>query len=100
MNQGPTTTVLVSSPNPSLVKQAVIFTATITGVYGGTPTGSVTFKQRKITLKVVTLVNGQASYTTIYKTAGAYSITATYSGDGKFQGSTSTLTQVVNKPRK
>jgi Bacterial Ig-like domain (group 3)/Beta-propeller repeat/Protein of unknown function (DUF1573) len=93
-----TSTLLSASPNPSLLRQAVTFTVQVAGQYGGTPTGSVTFKQSSLILKVVTLVNGQAVYTTSYSTAGVNSITAIYSGDVNFLGSTSaTLKQVVNK---
>jgi hypothetical protein len=86
VNKAATTTTLVSNLNPSLVSQAVTFTAT------------VTFKQGATTLKVVSLGSGQASYTTTYSTSGTRSITATYSGDGNFFNSTAaTLKQVVNK---
>jgi hypothetical protein len=40
----PTTTVLISSVNPSVSGKPVIFTATVSSPSGGTPTGKVTFR--------------------------------------------------------
>jgi hypothetical protein len=98
VNKAGTTTGLVSNINPSLVSQAVTFTATVAGQYAGMPTGSVTFKLGTVVLKVVTLANAQASYTSSYSTAGSRLIKATYSGDANFLVSNSTaVNQVVNK---
>src|SRR5262249_3036209 len=50
------------------------------------------------TLGTFPLLNGQGSYTTTYATTGTRSITAIYSGDANFIGSTSAvLKQGVNK---
>ena len=43
VDKATTTTALASAPNPSDVNQFVNLTATITGQYGGIPTGQVTF---------------------------------------------------------
>src|SRR5206468_8395061 len=95
-----TSTVLNSSPNPSVFGQAVTLTATVTPVVADTiaPTGTVVFKDGATTLGVVTLVNGSASLVTSALAAGAHSLTATYSGDLEFSPSTSAVrTQTVNR---
>src|SRR2546430_1756972 len=86
-----TSTVLNSSPNPSVFGQAVTLTATVTPVRPDTiaPTGTVVFKDGATTLGVVTLVNGSASLVTSALAAGAHSLTAAYSGDLEFSASTS-----------
>jgi uncharacterized repeat protein (TIGR03803 family) len=94
-----TSTALTSSANPSAYLQPVTFTATVTPQGSGTPTGTVTFYDGTYgtTLCVVTLPSsGQAVCTTSTLNQGSQIITATYSGDSKFLGSTSSqLTQVV-----
>ena len=95
-----TSTVLNSSPNPSVFGQAVTLTATVTPVVADTiaPTGTVVFKDGATTLGVVTLVNGSASLVTSTLAAGAHSLTATYSGDLEFSPSASAVrTQTVNR---
>jgi hypothetical protein len=90
---------VASNTNPSTFGQAVTFTATVTST-GGTPTGTVTFKDGATTLGTGTLNGaGQATFTTAALAAGSHSITAAYAGDANFIGSTSpALTQVVNAP--
>jgi len=95
-----TTTTLASSKNPSQYGQSVKFTATITHSGTGTPTGTVTFKNGTAVLGTGTVSGGKASLSTAALTVstGGHSITAVYSGDSNFAGSTSTaLKQVVNK---
>jgi hypothetical protein len=88
---------LSSSANPSLYSQAVTFTAQVTGS-GGTPTGTVSFLKGTTTLATETLSGGTATFTTSSLSVGSYSITAVYSGNSSFAGSTSAvLTQTVNK---
>ena len=68
------------------------FTATVTVVApgAGTPTGTVTFKDGATTLGTGTLNGaGVATFTTTALAAGSHYITATFSGDGSFNGSTS-----------
>ncbi len=95
-----TTTVVTSSANPSTVGQSVSFTATVAGASGssGVPTGSVTFMDAGTTLGRGTLnAAGMATYSTSSLSIGSQSITAVYSGDSNFNGSTSAaLTQMVN----
>jgi hypothetical protein len=87
-------TAVVSSLNPSTVGQAVTFTATVTGT-GGTPSGTVTFKDGATTLGSITLVAGKAAVTTSALPAGQQTITATYSGDTSFGSSSGTVVQDV-----
>ena len=59
-----TSTALTASPNPSAAGQTVIFTATVTSA-GGTPTGTVTFREGATALGSGTLNGaGQATFTT------------------------------------
>lgn len=93
-----TTTMLVSSRNPSEVGQAVTFTASVTSP-GGTPTGSVSFRNGGTVIGTGTLAGGSASFTTSSLAKGSHVITAAYDGDGGFTASTSAgLTQAVNIP--
>jgi hypothetical protein len=92
-----TSTTVASSVNPSAFGQAVKFTATVKAT-SGTPTGTVTFKNGTATLGTGTLSAGKATLTTAALTAGTHSITAVYSGDANFAGSTSpALSQVVKQ---
>ena len=88
-------TAVVSSLNPSLFGQSVTFTATVTG---GSPTGTVQFKDGATNLGgPVALSGGSAGYTTAALAVGSHSITAVYSGDASNAPSTSSvLTQSVN----
>ena len=72
-----TATVLTARPNPTLVSQAVTFTATVTG--GSTPTGSVTFKDGATVIGGGTLFSGVATFVTTALAAGSHAITAVYS---------------------
>jgi Big-like domain-containing protein len=91
----PTSTAVTSSLNPSNAGQSVTFTATVNSL-SGTPTGSVTFFDGPSAIGTNPLSAGQATLTTSTLTAGTHSITARYSGDTTFAGSTSTaLTQTV-----
>jgi hypothetical protein len=95
-----TTTTLLSSANPSVVGDAVTFTATVTDALG-IPVGSVAFLDGGSALSTPSLVGGTASYTTSTLTAGSHSITAQFlpdlALDPTLVGSVSAiLTQVVN----
>jgi hypothetical protein len=83
-----TRTTVVSSANPSRGGQPVTFTATVSGA-GGTPTGSVTFKDGATVLAVRPLAGGRSTLTIRTLTAGPHSITAVYSGSSSFASSTS-----------
>jgi|GEM_PF-2466068 len=91
-------TTLSSSKNPSVFNQSVTFTAKVTST-GGTPAGTVTFKNGGATLGTGALNgSGIATFTTTTLAVGAHSITAAYAGNGDFLASTSAaLSQTVNK---
>ena len=93
--KAPTTTTLTSSPNPSQLGQTVKFTASVTGQYGGTPTGSITFKDGQMVLGQVQLSGGVARYKTSTLTAGKHHIWANYSGDQNFRVSQGLVIQDV-----
>jgi len=96
VSKASTTTTLTASPNPSGVGQSVTLTAVVAGQFGGTATGSVTFSNGSTSLGSVSFSNGAASLSTSALPLGSNSITAVYSGDSNFTGSTSTaLSQVV-----
>jgi hypothetical protein len=92
-----TTTLLSSTPNPSLYNQAVTFTATVTAAVG-TPTGTVAFKDGASTIGTSVLnSSGVAALVTSSLAVGSHSVTAVYSGDGSHDGSTSSpVVQVVS----
>jgi hypothetical protein len=96
------TTTLVSSPNPSAPGQSVTFTASVAGPSGATatPTGSVTFLDGSTSLGSQALdANAKGTFSTATLSSGSHSITAQYSGDATYAGSTSSLvTQVVGMP--
>jgi hypothetical protein len=93
-----TTTTLTSSANPSNVGQAVTFTATVTSS-GGTPTGTVTFKDGGTVIGTATLAAGTASFTTSSLAVGTHGISTSYGGAATFAASTSAvLTQTVQIP--
>jgi hypothetical protein len=96
VNSATTTTAISSSANPSVVGQAVTFTATVGA--SGTLTGTVTFRDGTAILGTGTLnASRQAMLTTSALAFGSHSITAQYSGDPSFGGSTSAgLVQTVN----
>jgi Bacterial Ig-like domain (group 3)/FG-GAP-like repeat len=96
-----TTVALASSLNPAATGRAVTFTATVAAVApgGGTPTGTVTFKDGNVVLGTVAVgTGGAATFTTSFAAAGGHAITAVYSGDAAFVGSSQALTEQVNAP--
>ncbi|MGA7572657.1 MAG: Ig-like domain repeat protein, partial [Terriglobales bacterium] len=98
VHQASTTLTLISSLNPSGLDSPVTFTATITPQYGGQASGTVSFKDGSTTLGSSAVSGNLSSLTTSGLAFGTHSITAIYSGDSNFTGSTSnTLTQVVTK---
>jgi hypothetical protein len=90
-----TATVVVSSLNPSHVGQSVTFTATVTPIYGGTPTGTVTFKLGTAVLGTGTLSGGKTTLSTSSLPAGTDKIKAVYGGSTNFNASTGGVTQLV-----
>jgi len=99
VNKDASVTILSSSKNPSAVGTAVTFTAAVSAAPpgSGTPSGTVTFKDGATLLGSVALSAGKAALTTSTLALGSHSITATYGGDGNFNGSGGALTQAVDK---
>ena len=98
VNKASTATTVSSSANPSTISQSVTFTATVNVVApgAGTPAGSVTFNDGANTLSTVPLnSSGMATFTTSTLAVNSHSITAVYSGDTNFNGSTGSMTQNV-----
>ena len=91
-----TTTGLTSSVNPSLPEEAVTFTAAVTPPAAS---GTVEFKDGAVSLGTLTVLGGTAELTLSNLTSGNHSITAEYSGDSAFLGSTSApVDQFVKSP--
>ncbi|MBV9280112.1 MAG: Ig-like domain repeat protein, partial [Chloroflexi bacterium] len=93
-----TTISLTSSVSPSLLNQAVTFTAAVAPSGAGTPTGTVQFAVDGANQGSTVTLNGsgQASLSISTLAVGSHTITATYGGDGTFLGGTSKgLTQQV-----
>ncbi len=91
-------TTLSASANPSLLSQAVTFTANVSpAIAGSTPTGTVQFLVDGVNAGTpVTLNGGSASFTTSNLAVGSHTVTAIYSGDNFFLDSSGTLTQQVD----
>ena len=93
VNKAATTTTLTSSLNPAVSGQTVTFTAQASPA---SATGNIQFKDGNTLLGTVTLSSGAASLAVSSLLVGTHSITAIYSGDGNYTGSTSAaLTQTV-----
>ncbi len=83
-----TTTTVQSRPNPSVVGQPAVFTATVTAAQG-TPTGEVTFRYGGTSFGTATLNNGTVSISTTALPYGDWPVVAEYGGDGAFKPSAS-----------
>ena len=96
VNHATTTTVIGASSNPVLVQNATTLTATVTGAYA-VPTGSVNFVDDSSTLLGTGTLNGAgvATFTTSSLLVGTQQITAVYTGDTNYTGSTSIKDDVV-----
>jgi hypothetical protein len=101
VNPAATAVALASSLNPALTGQAVTFRVGVAAVApgAGTPTGTVTFKDGTLVLGTVQVgPGGQATFTIGFAVAGGHAITASYSGDANFVGSSQALTEQVTAP--
>lgn len=93
VGKGPSNTSMSAAPNPADVTQPVTLTATVTGA-GATPTLQVTFMDGAATIagSPVTLNgSGVATLGASFSTAGTHALTAVYTGDPNYMGSTSTV---------
>ena len=97
VNKASSSATLKSSLNPSTFGQSVTLTANISGQFSGVATGTVTFSNGSSSLGSASVSSNTATLTTTTLPVGTTSITAVYSGDSNFNGSTSnTVGQVVN----
>jgi len=92
VNTAATTTSLGANPTTLTYGAASLLTATVSST---TATGSVTFKDGSNTLGTGTVTNGVATYNATALLGGVHSITAVYSGDGNYAGSTSSVVTVT-----
>jgi hypothetical protein len=91
-----TSAVLTSSINPTLVGQPTLLSAFLSAP---TATGTVSFYDGTALLGTGTLSSGLATLAVSFSTSGLHSLTAVYSGDTHFTGSTSAAyTQDVLTP--
>lgn len=97
----PTATMVTSSASTAGLGANITFTATVTSAAGtAKPTGTVTFSDGTNVLGSTVLnSSGMATYSTSTLAVGVHAITAQYSGDSQFSGSTSTaMTETINAP--
>jgi hypothetical protein len=93
----PTNMSLTSTPNPSNLGQAVLFSVHLSSTTG-VPTGTVYFYDGALSLGAGSVVDasGNATFTTSALATGNRSITAAFVATGTYAGETASLTQVVN----
>ncbi len=104
VTQDATTTTISSSEPEAQVGDPVTFTAQVspnTPHIATAPTGTVTFAVGGAQLGSPVIINASGSATSQADSTlglGASSVTATYSGDGNYTGSTGQMTQQVHPP--
>ena len=92
----PSTVILSSSPDPSIVGNPVTFTVQVISS-AGVPTGKVQLLDGSSPLVTLTLSNGLASTVISDLTVGQHTITGSYSGDVNYGSSVSqAVLQIVN----
>jgi DNA-binding beta-propeller fold protein YncE len=80
-----------ASPTTQLATMPVVFTAQVSSATAGVQTGTVSFLNGSTVLATVAVVAGQPTvYSDTALSSGAYSVTASYSGDGSFLPGAST----------
>jgi hypothetical protein len=95
---GTTTTITADTPDPSNVGQNITVTVTlaVNAPGSGTATGNITISDG-VSSSTTTVANGSCTFA--LTTSGNRTLTATYDGDGNFNGSTSAgVPHVVNTP--
>ncbi len=91
-------TQVTTSGSPSFVGQPVMFTATVTSQFGTISDGEqVTFYDNTTAIGTRTTASGVATFVTSSLAAKTHIIKAAYGGDAKFEPSTGSVKQVVNK---
>lgn len=79
--QQSTQTTLTANPSSATLGNPVIFTAKVTPVASGFPTGTVSLQDGTTLLTTMSLNSGIGAWSTSALTVGLHSITASYSGD-------------------
>ena len=90
-----TTSITGAVPDPSTPGQAVTVSVTVSGS-GTTPTGTVSISGAN-TNCTITLSGGSGSCDAVFNTTGSKTITATYGGDGNYNGSSGSASHTVDK---
>jgi Bacterial Ig-like domain (group 3) len=96
-----TTTVLTSSTTTATINTSLTFTATIVADSGSSeslaPTGSVQFAidGASAGTPVTLSASSVATYANTFTTSGSHTVVATYSGNGTYSASSSTLTFTI-----
>jgi sugar lactone lactonase YvrE len=95
-----TATALAAGPNPAIAGQSVLLTASVSPEPAGSPLGTLSFYNGATLLGSGTLnSSGVATLATTSLPVGADSLTAVYSGNAGFSGSTSSVfTETVTAP--
>jgi hypothetical protein len=94
-----TTTQLISSTSSANQGMAISFTVTVSSSTTGTPTQTVSLMDGTTTLGTATLNAGVATFSISSLSPGVHSISALYSGDINFVGSSSVvITETVATP--
>jgi hypothetical protein len=89
-------TAVIANPTSVTPVQTTTLTATVSAAVTGSPTGTVTFFDNGVPIgTAVPVVGGQAQLTTLLL-SGSQAISATYSGDANFVGSSSTANAMVS----
>ncbi len=101
VNKNSSATSLTANPSSAAFGESIAFTAIVSAPAGavGTPTGNVTFSDGSTVVGTTSLdANGKGNVTLNSLSVGTHSITASYTGDSNFSGSTSaTVSEVISK---
>jgi len=99
VTQAPGVIDVASSANPALVGTGITLTATFTGPFGGTGSGTFSFAEGTTSLISGTVnASGQATLSKTDWPAGPHPISITYSGDANLAPATVTYSQDVQNP--
>jgi hypothetical protein len=102
VNPAATTTAVISSASTSNPGQSVTFSVPVNPSTVGpfAASGTVTFQDGATVLATRPLSAGMATFTTSTLSSGTHPITAVYSGDVNFSGSSGSVVQTVNLTNK
>ena len=97
VSRGPSVTIINSDdPDASVPFETVVVSVTVTG-FGVTPTGTVAINiTGQSSSCTITLASGTGTCNLLFKATGSYTITAIYSGDANYLGSTDTEPHIVS----